>query len=295
MRRLASESSRGGEVNLVSQVELKGFDRARLERRSRGLARAAYLGDSASLCRVLGRYKMYVDTTDVGFGAHLLLDGFWESWLTVFAARRLEPGMRVADVGANHGYYTLLMADLVGAVGRVAAVEPNPRMADLLRKSVAINGFADRVETFAQAASDRDDHAIWMRLPVNEPKNAHRVSGPDAPALAGDETIEVPAARLATMLSQWDRLEFAKIDVEGAEEATIMGLMPILERDKPDVVLEFNARRCAEPRQLIDSLESVYDRIRCVGVDAEAHDVVRETLFDCRRDEDWLLFLSVRD
>jgi FkbM family methyltransferase len=282
-------------VNLVSQGELRTLDRAQLERRARSLARAAYLGNSASLCRILGRYKMYVDTTDVGFGAHLLLDGFWESWLTVFAARRLKPGMRVADVGANHGYYTLLMADLVGAEGRVAAVEPNPRMADLLRRSVAINGFAERVEVYEEAASDCDDQTIWMKLPANEPKNAHRVSGPDGPATAGDETIQVRAARLATVLTQWDRLDFAKIDVEGAEETAIAGLMPILERDKPQVVLEFNAERCAEPRRLIERLQAVYDRIRFIDVDAEAHDVDFERLFDPAPHEDWLLFLSEQD
>ena len=63
---------------------------------------------------------MYIDTADVGFGAHLLLDGFWESWLTEFIARRVQAGMRFADVGANHGYYTVLAADLLTAYRQLA-------------------------------------------------------------------------------------------------------------------------------------------------------------------------------
>ena len=35
---------------------------------------------------VLGRYKFYVDTRDSGFGANVLLDGYWEIWLTQFLA-----------------------------------------------------------------------------------------------------------------------------------------------------------------------------------------------------------------
>jgi FkbM family methyltransferase len=279
--------------NLIAQVELQKLDRWELERRARGLAANAYLGDAVSLCRVLGRYKMYIDTSDVGFGAHLLLDGFWESWLTEFIARRLQAGMRVADVGANHGYYTLLAADLVGPTGRVAAVEPNPRVAALLRRTIAINGFS--VELHEQAASSQDGETLWMRLPAHEPKNSHLVSGPDTPVEEGDRVVQVRSGRLATMLGGWDRLDFAKIDVEGAEEAAIDGLFPILERDKPDVVLEFNAHRCTAPRDLLARIEALYGRLRFIDYDAEAHPATPEQLLDPRRQDDWLLFLSARD
>ncbi|HEX3920394.1 MAG TPA: FkbM family methyltransferase [Caulobacteraceae bacterium] len=285
----------GRGLRLLEQAHLRSLDREPLEAHARELATTAYLGNSVSLCRVLGRYHMYVDTTDVGFAAHLLMGGFWETWLTIFMARRLMPGMRVADVGANHGYYTLLMGDMVGPQGRVAAVEPNAKIADLLRKSVAINGFADRTQVFEQAACELDDESIWMRLPIGEPKNGHRVAGPDAPTMPGDTVVQARAGRLATMLGGWDRLDFAKIDVEGAEETAIAGLMPILERDKPDLVVEFNAPRCAAPREFIDRLESLYGRIRHIEGDSEAHDTPRETLFDASRIDDWLLFLSVRD
>ena len=104
---------------LVSPLELATGERFALENRCRALTNPVYLGDHTALCRVLGFYKMYLDTTDTGFASHLLLDGFWEMWLTVFFARQVKPGMTVIDVGANYGYYTLLFGALVGPEGRV--------------------------------------------------------------------------------------------------------------------------------------------------------------------------------
>jgi FkbM family methyltransferase len=279
-------------LNLLSPTEIATLDRWELERRSRLLAQPTYLGDSVSLCRALGRYKIFVDTTDIGFGAHLLLDGFWEPWLTVFMARRLREGMHIADVGANHGYYTLLMADLAGPGGRVAAVEPHPKTAELLRRSIAVNGFTERVDVFEMAAGADDDQTVWMRKPAHEPKNTHVTIGPDAPANPGDEFLQARSSRLATVLRSWSRLDFAKIDVEGAEEAAVEGLLPVLERDRPDVVLEFNVHRCAHPKSLIDRLARLYGGLQYVDFDSEAYPIEPELLLDTHRLDDWLLYLT---
>lgn len=279
------------ELNLLGQNELAVIDRWALERRARALAQPLYLGDRLALCRVLGRYKLYVDTRDVGFGAHVLLDGCWEAWLTVFMARRLRPGMAAVDVGANHGYYTLLFADLVGPAGMVAAVEPNPHLCRLLRRSVEVNGFGDRLTILEQAASAGQAGDAFLHIPEDEPKNA-RVVGPE---MAGPGSIPISAASLDHSLAGWPRVDFVKIDVEGAEEATIDGMAAILERDRPDLVLEFNAGRCADPAGLLERLAALYGALRFIDVDCLAHPVDAGQLLDTSRTDDWLLFLSVRE
>ncbi|MGA0602284.1 FkbM family methyltransferase [Caulobacter sp. KR2-114] len=284
--RMAAGTAAG--LELVGLNELAVIDRWALERRARALAQPVFLGGSTALCRCLGRYKMFVDTGDVGFGAHMLLDGFWESWLTVFIARRIKPGMMAADVGANHGYYSLLMADLAGPGGRVAAVEPNPRITPLLRRTLELNGFAGRAQVFEAAAGDRDGGTVWLSTPPGEPKNAHVVADP-----AGHgEVAEAPAARLATLLADWPRLDFVKVDVEGAEEAAIDGLWPILERDHPRMVLEFNRHRCRDPEGLLARLQDLYGALRCVDLDGEAPRVHAAEVLDEARIDDWLLFLG---
>src|SRR5215831_18680612 len=65
--------------------------------------------------------------------------------------RLLAPGMRVADVGANIGYYLLLIESAVGPGGRVTCCEPDPDNLCELRRNVAANEFRN-VEVVAAAA-----------------------------------------------------------------------------------------------------------------------------------------------
>lgn len=275
-------------VNLVAHEELAVIDRWELERRARALASPVYLGNGVALCRVLGRYKAFVDASDVGFGANLLLDGFWETWLTVFIARRLRPGMHVADVGANHGYYSLLMADLVGPTGRVAAVEPNPHMCELVNRTVRLNGFADRVEVIQKAAGAEPER-LRLVIPVGEPKNAYVAHNGEAANEVG-ETVSVTP--LAECLAHWPRLDFVKMDVEGGEQAAIAGLLPLLVRDRPQLVLEYHPLRSREPAQLIDSLRRIYGNIHAIGFDAELQPVDDPDLLDVDRRDDWMLYFN---
>lgn len=280
------------DFDLITGGQLKKMDRWALERRSRALACPVYLGDDVVLCRTLGRYKLYVTTSDVGFGAHVMLDGLWESWLTVFMARLIKPGMNVADVGANHGYYTTMFADLVGQTGRVAAVEPHPHTVRLLRRSIDVNGFTGRVEVFAHAVGAKDGDRVIMYLPDGEPKNARVIDPHREPDLPRENRVKIRSESLDTLLSHWPKVDFLKIDVEGAEENVLLGLDGILERDRPQILLEFNVGRCRAPEALIDRLLDLYGSISEVTFESTTKPVDRAALLDPSHTEDWLLYFS---
>ena len=147
------------------------LDRQLLEVVSRQESRAVYLGDQTVLCRVLGKYLVYADAQETGITPHLAMDGYWESWITTTLARTLRPGWHCLDVGANHGYYTLVMADAVGPEGRVVPVEPTPRLAELLRETLDVNGFPG-VVVAQQAASDKDGEKLQLVIPAHRSLNA---------------------------------------------------------------------------------------------------------------------------
>ncbi len=281
--------STSAELNLIGLNELLTLDRWALERRSRALVQTAFLGNQLSLCRVMGRYKLYVPTTDIGFGAHVMMDGLWEPWLTVFMASRIKPGMHVVDAGANHGYYTVLFADLVGPEGLVAAVEPNPPTARLLRQTVLVNGFGSRVQIFEKALAAADDETLVLFAPGHEPKNASVMTSDYAGA---PETVSVTGARLDTLLSAWPRVDFIKVDVEGAEEAMLAGGWEIIIRDRPELLLEFNRRRCRDAGGLLDRLEAIYGPARTVDHNSALVPVSRGALMAVDNDEDWLLYFT---
>lgn len=272
----------------ITRRAMRTIDANTLLRRSRAMARAVYVGQDAVLCRVLTRYRLYVAADDAGFGVHVMLDGAWENWLTAFMAARIEPGMVIVDAGANHGYYTLLFAHLTGPEGRVAAIEPNPRTAELLRRSVSANGFQPWVTVFEAAAGAEDGATLRLHTPANEPKNAHVTTH----AAEASGSVPVPGARLETMLAGWPRVDFIKIDVEGAEEAFLEGAWPLVVRDRPMMVLEFNAHRCADPDALLDRLEGVYGRIGVIMRDGKVVDMPRAILADPTNRDDRMLYLT---
>lgn len=152
-------------------------------------------------------------------------------------ASLVRPGMVVADVGAHYGYFTLLMAKLVGPGGQVFAVEPLPQNADRIRSSLAVNGIANaEVCQMALASTDGTEDLLIMREDMMG-RVRGTVIGDHEPSM---DAVEVPIRRLDTWTSHQgiDRLDLVKLDVEGAEDAFLDGAAASLRRYRPIMVVE---------------------------------------------------------
>src|SRR3954447_18860591 len=68
--------------------------------------------------------------------------------------RLVRPGDVCADIGANVGYYSLLLAQLTGPEGRVVAFEPRDDMVAYFERNVAPSGLDDRIELHRAAVTD---------------------------------------------------------------------------------------------------------------------------------------------
>lgn len=266
--------------------------RHQLEAAIRARCQAVPVDAETILCRVLGRYKFFVDGRDQGLSPHLILDGYWEYWCTNFMLRRIRPGHVAWDVGANLGYYALLMADLVGPEGRVLALEPNPRLAELAARSLSLGGFwAPRAEVRRLAASDESDRTLRFRAALADPKNGRLVAGA-APAEDGGDDDELDIAVRAMRLDDLTdgAVDFLKIDVEGAEEAVWRGMQRLLDRSPGiTVLMEFNALRCRTPEATLRDIAGRFP-LRELRLDAEVYEVEIAEILDRR--EDTLLVLT---
>jgi len=254
----------GGAVpgSLVQLRQIRAAPRYTLECHVRAATGAVYLGEHEALCRVLGRYKMFVDTRDRGFGSHLLLDGYWEIWLTRFLARAIRPEMVCVDVGANLGYYALLMADIVGPTGRVLAFEPNPAVARLLEANLGVNGFAARSRVLPMALGDGSAASGAFAVPHGEPKNAALIApGTEAHFAGAAEVLQVPVIAFDSLADAPPRIDLVKIDAEGAEDAILRGMAAMLRRDRPLLVLEFNAARAYDGQAVLAELLGIYGAV----------------------------------
>ncbi|SDO47303.1 FkbM family methyltransferase [Phyllobacterium sp. OV277] len=175
---------------------------------------------------------VFADRNDGDVGEHIV-SGAYEPNVTRIFQECVKPGMRVVDIGANIGYFSMLSASLVGHTGRVLSVEPNVENGRLLAASRDANAFT-QIEILLTAVSDRTDVLSLSGSSSN---------GTTATVFSG-QSLEikrlVPCVRLDDVLHEWDRVDFVKIDIEGAEYKALNGMIRTLRRFRPLIISEFN-------------------------------------------------------
>jgi FkbM family methyltransferase len=226
----------------------------------------AYLGNNKAMCRVLGRYKIYVDTRDIGITPHLVMDGFWETWLTQCISRIIKPGDICIDVGANYGYYSLLMSTLTGKEGRTIAIEPNPYVFNLLAATASVH--SSSIEPVQVALSDVSGYTTLV-IPDNFYGDASIVERKDKPRMARSR-VDVKTQTLDELVVQLElpRIDLVKIDVEGAEPDVFNGMNETIARNNGlRVLIEYSPYLYNDPKGFTEFLFNHFEVKRIKDVD----------------------------
>lgn len=159
---------------------------------------------------------------------------------TEFAAIRhhVRPGDIVCDVGANKGSFTSWLSRRCGERGRVIAFEPQRELADRLASVCTAAGL--RNVTVEAKAVDASSGRRELHIPIGHAPGASL----HPPVLLGDrfDRVNVPVVALDDYFKPDERVALLKVDVEGAELDVFAGARRILERDKPALVFECEAR-----------------------------------------------------
>lgn len=159
--------------------------------------------------------------------------------------RLLKPGMTALDVGANIGYFTVTMAKLVGAQGRVYAFEPQRLLHRLLCANLAINGCAN---------------AVCCLAAVGRASGVATMARPNYQESANFGGVEMGGGEIETEVVAIDDLglaacDFLKVDVEGMEKQVLEGAVRTIARFQPLLWVEND--RIASARELVEFIESL--------------------------------------
>ena len=149
----------------------------------------------------------------------------------------LRRGDIAIDIGANLGYYTRPMADIVGAEGRVYAVEPVPVIFSVLERNVRGRGNVSLMnyalgeqDTTIEMANDSVAEAGYFGTGRNFVSEG-KLSG-------GAIRFSAQMRRGSELFGALEHVDFIKCDIEGYERVVIPELRPIIERHHPTVLIE---------------------------------------------------------
>lgn len=272
-----------------------------LEMDSRGGAARAWVGKvmrklwpnfrlSSFLLRTVGSQKevvvngkrMFVDLWDSAVSTHLFVSKTWEPEETKLISGLLKEGDVFVDVGANVGYFTLVASEAVGMAGKVFAFEPEPGNFSLLQKNVQLNKCAN--VCCEQKAVVKANQSIQLYLSSFN-YGDHRIfkSGDDENYNRGQQRqhIQVEGVALDTYFPPGTRIDFIKMDVQGAEYFALQGMQRLL-RENPNVrlIMEFwphGLREAGvEPSALLDKMDEL---------DLIPHRIAGGSLSQCSREE----------
>jgi len=191
-----------------------------LGKRSRSLARSGF----RSVGLVVTRVHDAETTGEVPLWARNARD---ERHITAVLAGCLREDANCVDVGANLGVITEQIVRLAPQ-GRHLAFEPIPHLAAELRRRFP------SVEVHQAALSDTPGTASFGSVP-----QALGLSGFRPRVLSEVEVVPIPVeVRTLDDVVAGARVDFLKVDVEGAELAVLAGATATLSRSRPVVVFE---------------------------------------------------------
>lgn len=173
--------------------------------------------------------------------------GLYEIETARWITRLLKPGGHFVDGGANLGYFTLLAARCVGALGRVDAFEPQPENLQRLLDHLQRNGPLPQVHVHESALADQAGEAsihVFAGPGLN-----HGCSSLFAGQGAAMTTSSVRTIRMDRALHGLHP-DLIKLDIEGAEPLAIEGMAGLLtrqtsDRKLPALIIEYNPEQSA--------------------------------------------------
>lgn len=159
----------------------------------------------------------------------VMTSGAWEPYVKkIFVVKKDDI---IIDVGAHIGTYTIPLALQIGNNGKVIALEPNDKNADILEKNISINKLSNVI--LVRKAAAKQAGMLNLRL----------TSDPMLSMISTDTDIDATSVKTTDLDSLVDdlsvrRVDWLKIDAEGFELEVLEGAKNILKGFQPSIIIE---------------------------------------------------------
>ncbi|AEE90977.1 Methyltransferase FkbM family [Tepidanaerobacter acetatoxydans Re1] len=201
--------------------------------------RGTYIGGQRMLVVTVYGGKLIIPSMDLSLSPELIISGSLELPLTKYLIKNIKQGFTVFDIGANLGYFTVLLGMLVGPTGKVFAYEPNPYLNSLLFDNLSINYVQDRVTISNKAVYScitKIPFYITKRFMGNSSINRHN---DEYFKLYSDQIdkIEIDSEPLDNYFDKFDTINLIKIDIEGGEYHAFLGMQKLIQSETVKIII----------------------------------------------------------
>ncbi|MBS1607961.1 MAG: FkbM family methyltransferase [Bacteroidetes bacterium] len=197
---------------------------------------AVYMGDGTVLTKSFYDVMYLVSSYDCTMAPHFIIHGVYESELTKYFLNNVKEDSVFVDVGANFGYYSCLMAKRINGSkgGRVFSFEANINAFVLLQKNMMANWVDQGAVSLNHIAiSDKEEEVSFKSYKYRFGGSQFYTTAEDEQLINTMEVLKVKTKTLDSYLAN-HRVDFIKIDVEGAEFKVLRGAEGII-RNNPSV------------------------------------------------------------
>ncbi len=194
-----------------------------------------------------------------GVDLSLYVMGYYEPEVVEAYKEVIEAGDIVVDIGANTGGHTLVFADLVGAEGRVHAIEATQWAVERLNKNLSLNpNLRERTQVHHLALVAAENHRL-----EKDPSASFRIDT----NLSDDERNSLDCGYSKSLgncdfktldgfvlSNQIQKIDLLKIDVDGNEIKVLKGANHVLSTLSPRILIELSPVHFVNPEEPFEDL-----------------------------------------
>ncbi len=159
--------------------------------------------------------------------------GDWFEDEIKFIRKLITPGMKIIDIGANYGIYSIQMAKLTGDNGTVWSFEPDTRLSPYIVKSIEKNNLNNIIINNMAISNYSGKTTFYLS------ENSEFNSISHNPQFHS-EKIEVETLTIDQCMEKfcWNKIDFIKIDAEGEELKIFEAAKSFLAKESPLIMFE---------------------------------------------------------
>jgi len=219
-----------------------------------------YFTNKSFYKRNIYNYQLYLRISDPGLSRDLAVRGSREEQLKFIIDKEVTAGNVILDVGANIGYYSIMIAKIVGNTGKVYALEPEPTNYNTLQKNISLNQLNNVIESYQMGASDTNSPKPLYRSKYS---NMHSFILPENDIIDMKNPKsheEIKMTNLTDFILGKQPIDMLRMDIEGYEVEVLSGLQKAIEKGiwKGKILFECHFKRYSETHSIKDKLEFLF-------------------------------------